>query len=142
MKNILLITFILISNFASGQQYYRPEYSTDSTYGYSPLNPLTFASDNPIINVSNTYDFFTNLRTPNNKKLILLSNRTSIRDPRYTEEQHKKRAEENSKKGKWSGGMLDCYTLVTKNGKVYVKLYVDIYTKGTPKVPHGLKWKD
>ncbi len=138
MKNLLIITLLSISNLCSGQEYNSPEYSTDSTYGYTPLNPMSFGSDTPFINLSYARGFFYYLRTSDNKKLKLLPRGFSVHDPRYTEEQ----ANQKIEKDKVPCCRLDCYTLTTKDEKVKVKLYVDVYSQGNPQVPVGLKWQD
>jgi hypothetical protein len=130
---ILVILIILgLPAISIGQNFNKLTNSTDSTYGYSPYNPLKLKKGDPAGSIKNTREFLLGLKTNDGQELELLG-RSSMGDPNFKEPKIML-----EKLGK--GGILDRYTFLTSNTKDTIRLYVDIYHKEKLMVPVGLKF--
>lgn len=135
------VTLIFCSTIVYGQKnFIKLTSSTDSTFGYTDLNPLKLKKGSPDKSIINSRMFLMGLKTLDNQSLQLVS-RSSIKDPGFKGSviQIRNRFTEMPVTGKL--GILDKYVFLTSNTKDTIILFVDIYNKGHLKVPIGLKYE-
>jgi hypothetical protein len=137
--SLILATLLFSAKTSFGQkEFLRLQTSTDSSYGYTALNPLRLKKGNPHKSINYSHNFLMGLRTQDGQTLTFLS-RTSTQNPNYKESYI-----DLSNTGMPFGGdlgILDRYEFLTSNTKDTVALYVDIYNKGALQLPVGLKYE-
>jgi hypothetical protein len=146
MKIIIKYTsFILIllcfTNTSFGQKdFTKLMTSTDSSYGYSAQNPLKLKKGNQGKSIINSKKFLSGLITEDNQSLIYLF-RATVGNPDYKEPKIKLNNRYTGMPLSGKLGLLDKYVFLTSNTKDTVKLFVDIYNKGTLMLPIGLRYE-
>jgi len=149
MKNDLSkplhLTILLTLYFCTITVYGQKEFpklaaATDSTFGYTNLNPLKLKKGNREKSIDNSYKFLSGLKTLDNQTLTLLF-RASTKNPNFKEPiiRLNNRFDGMPISGKL--GLLDKYVFLTSNKKDTVTLFVDIYNKGDLFLPVGLKYE-
>ncbi|MEO7766582.1 MAG: hypothetical protein ABIS01_04115 [Ferruginibacter sp.] len=137
----ILATFIFISTIVYGQkEFSKLTSSTDSTFGYSNLNPLKLKKGNQGKSIDNTYKFLSGLKTLDNQTLTLLF-RATTDNPAYKEPSIKINNRFTGMPISGKLGFLDKYVFLTSSTKDTVTLFVDIYNKGDLFLPVGLKYE-
>ena len=134
-------TLILCSTIVYGQKNFtKLTSSTDSTFGYTVLNPLKLKKGSPDKSIINSRMFLMGLKTLDNQSLQQVS-RSSIKNHAFNCSviQIKNRFTEMPVSGKL--GILDKYVFLTSNTKDTIILFVDIYNKGHLEMPIGLKYE-
>lgn len=128
-NNLVLILFIiyLFLSFNSctveNHKLFSNALSTsDSTYGYTPMNPLLIKNGDMNSSMESENYFLRRLTTVNNERLIFVR-RGSFINPNGKVKQ-----------------IMDEYTFVVENTKDTIRLYVNVYKKGIINVPMGLKY--
>jgi hypothetical protein len=148
MKNILrnisfplfFATLLCLTNISFGQKdFTKLVTSTDSTYGYSAQNPLKLKKGNQGKSIVNSEQFLSGLKTKDNQTLIYLF-RATVSAPTYKEPKIRLNNRYTGMPISGKLGLLDKYVFLTSNSKDTVRLFVDIYNKGTLMVPVGLKY--
>jgi hypothetical protein len=114
--------------------------STDSTYGYTDTNPLKMKRGNPGKSIGYSYDFLEGLKTIDDKKLKFVQ-RVTVDNPNYKRAKVELTNRYTGMPLSGKGQQLDKYIFLTFEKKDTVTIYVDIYRKGTLKIPMGLKYK-
>lgn len=149
MKNIIrnasfalfFATLLCLTNISFGQKdFTKLVTSTDSTYGYSAQNPLKLKKGNQGKSIVNSEKFLSGLKTENNQSLIYLF-RATVSDPSYKEPKIRLNNRYTGMPISGKLGLLDKYVFMTSNSKDTVRLFVDIYNKGTLMLPIGLKYE-
>lgn len=141
IRLIGLIIFISLMNFSLAQDSKKQILnSTDSTYGYSSVNPLKLKKGDMGKSLENSINFLQALKTLDGQSLNYYA-RSSIQNPTYKEPKINlsNRATGAPISGKL--GILDKYIFVTSNSKDTIRLFVDIYNKGDLMIPVGLKYE-
>lgn len=137
---LLFATLLCFSNISFGQNdFTKLVTSTDSSYGYSAQNPLRLKKGNQGKSIINSEKFLSGLKTEDNQSLIYLF-RTTVSDPNYKEPKIKLNNRYTGMPLNGKLGILDRYVFLTSNTKDTVRLFVDIYNKGTLMLPIGLKY--
>ena len=149
MKNIfthisfclLFVTILFFKNTAFAQKdFTKLLNSTDSSYGYTGKNPLKLKKGNQEKSMSNSYNFLSGLKTQDNQTLRLLLIVTTD-DPNYKEPAIKINNRFTGMPINGKLGLLDKYVFLTSVTKDTVKIFVDIYNRGTLLLPIGLKYE-
>jgi len=101
----------------------------DSSYGYSPSNPVCLGYYPPQQSISFSYLYLFQLRNQNNRPFIV-ERQGSIADPKM---------EKLFDFGITpAGGILDIYHLIQPDHQDTLVLYIDIYHAGQLYIPQGL----
>ena len=149
MKNIfskvaystIFATLIFFSTIVYGQKgFSKLKSSTDSTFGYTNLNPLKLKKGNQGKSIDNSYTFLSGLKTIDNQTLTLLF-RSTTKNPTYKEPSIRINNRFTGMPISGKLGLLDKYVFLTSNRKDTVTLFVDIYNKGDLFLPVGLKYE-
>ena len=114
--------------------------STDSSYGYTAKSPLKLKKGNQEKSMRNSYNFLSGLKTQDNQTLRLLLIVT-IDDPNYKKPAIKINNRFTGMPINGKLGLLDKYVFLTSVTKDTVKIFVDIYNRGTLLLPIGLKYE-
>lgn len=131
---------LCIANISFGQKdFSKLETSTDSTYGYSVQNPLKLKRGNQGKSIINSEKFLSGLKTDDNQSLIYLS-RATVGDPGYKEPKIRLYNRYTGVPISGKLGLLDRYVFLTSDSKDTIRLFVDVYNKGTLMLPIGLKY--
>ncbi|WP_022823095.1 hypothetical protein [Hymenobacter norwichensis] len=137
MKTILLLLWLPTAALAQ-KKAELPIAATDSTYGYTALNPLRLKQGDLYKSMALAEVFLHNLRTSDDQPLRLIT-RFSVKDPGY-----KRPAIALTDRytglplnGKLS--MMDLYIFRTASNDT-LRLFVDVSSKGPKLVPVGLKY--
>jgi hypothetical protein len=142
MKIIFLFLQLGLFSFLSyGQKEYNDlAISQDSTYGYTPENPLKLKKGNQEKSILHSRLFLNGLKTQDNQNLVLLA-RESGHNPNYKKPAIviTDRAPGLPLGGKL--GILDKYIFLTSVKKDTISIFVDIYNKGKLMLPAGLKYE-
>ncbi len=137
----ILATLIFFSTIVYGQKNFsKLMTSTDSTFGYTNLNPLKLKNGNQGKSVDNSYKFLAGLKTLDNQTLTLLF-RATTENPTYKEPSIKINNRFTGMPINGKLGLLDKYVFLTSTTKDTVTLFVDIYNKGDLFLPVGLKYE-
>ena len=148
MKIINSVTSILVKYFvffffginSYGQNNFSKLLSsTDSTYGYTAINPLKLKKGNQQNSITNSIIFLKGLKTQDGQALTLLF-RVSTSDPNYKEPAIRLQNRFTGLPVGGKLGILDKYVFLTSTKKDTVTLFVDIYNKGSLMLPIGLKY--
>lgn len=135
---IIFIVSIFSSCVVSNPQLFsKVQPTTDSTYGYTPTNPLLIKNGDLGTSIQAENYFLKHLTTINNEKLIYVR-RGSFRNPKYNSTGIENRFTHQAVGG--GGPVLDEYIFVVENRGDTIKLYVNVYKSGTISVPVGLKY--
>lgn len=138
---LLFAVFICLANNSFGQQdFTKLETSTDSAYGYSAMNPLKLKKGNQGKSIINSEKFLSGLKTEDNQSLTYLF-RATVSNPTYKEGKIRLTNRYTGMPMSGKLGLLDKYVFLTSNSKDTVRLFVDIYNKGTLMLPIGLKYE-
>jgi len=138
---IFLGTFIFLAAFTYGQKdFSNLTTSTDSTFGYTNLNPLKLKKGNQEKSIANSYIFLSGLKTLDNQSLSLLI-RATTDNPNFKKPLIKLYDRSTGMPINGKLGLLDKYVFLTSNTKDTVTLFVDIYNKGDLFLPVGLKYE-
>ncbi len=150
MKNIFrtasyilfFVTLLCLTKASFGQKdFTKLVTSTDSSYGYSPQNPLKLKKGNQGKMIINSEMFLSRLKTQDNRSLTYLF-RTTVSDPNYKKPKIKLNNRYTGMPLSGKLGLLDRYVFLTSNTNDTVRLFVDIYNKGTLMLPIGLKFEE
>ncbi len=150
MKNIttpisvclILGTLLLFANTSYGQKEFSKLFnSTNTSYGYTAQNALRLKKGNQGKSISYSYSFLSGLKTQDNQTLILLF-RAIVNDPNYKEPAIKINNRFTGMPISGKLGLLDKYVFLTSNTKDTIRIFVDVYNKGTLMLPIGLKYED
>jgi len=137
----ILATLIFFSTIVYGQKSFpKLVTSTDSTFGYTNLNPLKLKKGNQGKSVDNSYKFLAGLKTLDNQTLTLLF-RATTDNPTYKKPSIKINNRFTGMPISGKLGLLDKYVFLTSTTKDTVTLFVDIYNKGDLFLPVGLKYE-
>lgn len=132
---------ICFANNSFGQKdFTKLDTSTDSSYGYSAQNPLKLKKGNQGKSIINSEKFLSGLTTQDNQSLTYLF-RATVGNPTYKEPKIKLNNRYTGMPLNGKSGLLDKYVFLTSNTKDTVRLFVDIYNKGTLWLPMGLKYE-
>jgi hypothetical protein len=142
---IALITILAVGLSLTKSSYAQKSFNnlalaTDSSYGYSAENPIKLKKGNQEKSIANSYNFLAGLKTSDGQSLTLLS-RAATRDPKYKEPAIKINNRYTGMPLNGKLGLLDKYTFLTSTSKDTIKVYIDIYNKGTLLMPIGLKYE-
>lgn len=149
MKNIVRSTsfislfaiLLCFTNISFGQKdFTKLVTSTDSSYGYSAQNPLKLKKGNQGKSIINSENFLSGLETEDNQSLTYLF-RATVSDPNYREPKIRLNNRYTGMPISGKLGLLDRYVFLTSNTKDTIRLFVDIYNKGTLMLPIGLKYE-
>ncbi|MEX1239250.1 MAG: hypothetical protein WEB30_06020 [Cyclobacteriaceae bacterium] len=139
--NIIIWTFIFIPTWTFAQtDFSRTAVSIDSTYGYTDTNPLRMKIGNVGKSIGYSYDFLHGLTTHDDQKLKFVQ-RTTVDNPNYKRSRTQLTNPDTEMSLRPKGSELDRYIFFTSKEKDTVTIYVDVYRKGTLKIPIGLKFK-
>ena len=150
MKNILthipiflfLGTLFLFTNASYGQkEFSKLVNSTDTSYGYTAQNALRLKKGNQEMSMAYSYNFLSGLKTQDNQTLTLLF-RATVNDPNFKQSAIKINNRFTGMPISGKLGLLDKYVFLTSNTKDSVKVFIDIYNKGTLMLPIGLKYEE
>ena len=137
----ILATLIFFSTAVYGQKgFSKLTISTDSTFGYTNLNPLRLKKGNQSKSIDNSFTFLSGLKTTDNQPLTLLF-RGTTKNPTYKEPSIKINNRFTGMPISGKLGLLDKYVFLTSNTKDTITLFVDIYNKGDLFIPVGLKYE-
>ena len=137
----LLATLIFSVTTVYGQKdFSKLTTSTDSTFGYTNLNPLKLKKGNQGKSIDNSYKFLAGLKTLDNQTLTLLF-RATTGNPSHKEPAIRINNRFNGMPISGKLGLLDKYVFLTSNTKDTITLFVDIYNKGDLFLPVGLKYE-
>lgn len=103
------------------------EFATDKKYGYDPDYPVNVFYRNTANDTINQRRYLKSLAGPNGEKISYVKLGTCCPFP--------------SKHSVMGAGFLDVFEIKWKNQKNPVKLYLNIYEKGSLKVPVGMGLK-
>lgn len=103
------------------------EFATDKKYGYDPDYPVNVFYRNTANDTINQRRYLKSLAGPNGEKISYVKLGTCCPFP--------------SKHSVMGAGFLDVFEIKWKNQKNPVKLYLNIYEKGSLKVPLGMGLK-
>ena len=138
---IIFIFFLSQMNFSFAQDFKKQiPNSTDSTYGYTSVNPLKLKKGDLGKSLENSINFLKGLKTQDGQSLDYYA-RSSIQDPSYKEPKIKLSNRVTGAPITGKGGILDKYIFVTSISKDTIRVFVDVYNKGDLKVPVGLKYE-
>jgi|SRR5665647_364146 len=150
MKNVFLRTLtyftygtlLLFAKVSYGQKDFLKLINTaDSSYGYTAQNSLKLKKGNQAKSIAYSHSFLAGLKTEDNQTLSLLFIAT-VDDPNYKEPGIKINNRFTGIPINGKLGLLDKYIFLTSETKDTIKLFVDIYNKGTLMLPVGLKYED
>ena len=150
MKNILtnislyLIfgAFLLFTNTSYGQkEFSKFQNSTDSSYGYTAQNALKLKKGNQGKSMAYSYHFLSGLKTQDNQTLKLLF-QAAVDDPNYKQPFIKLNNRFTGMPINGKLGLLDKYVFLTSNTKDTLRIFVNVYNKGTLMLPIGLKYEE
>ena len=115
--------------------------ATDTTYGYTAQNALRLKKGNQEKSVAYYQKFLSGLKTHDNQSLELLFIAT-VNDPNYKQPAIKINNRFTGMPISGKLGLLDKYVFLTSNTKDTVKVFIDLYNKGTLRLPIGLKYEE
>jgi len=139
--SLIVATLIFCSTTVYGQKVFsKLGTSTDSTFGYTNLNPLKLKKGNQGKSIDNSQIFLAGLKTLDNQSLTFLF-RSSEKDHSYKEPAIRINNRFNGMPISGKLGILDKYVFLTSITKDTVTLFVDIYNKGDLFLPVGLKYE-
>ncbi len=140
--SILLPAFLLVTKSSYGQKdFSKLATSTDSSYGYTALNPLKLKKGNQAKSIENSYNFLSGLKTQDDQSLTFLS-RVTTDDPNYKKPVIKINNRYTGMPISGKLGLLDKYVFLTSSTKDTITIFVDIYNKGNLMLPVGLKYAE
>jgi hypothetical protein len=135
-------TLLLFTNTSYRQkEFSKLVNSTDTSYGYTAQNALRLKKGNQGKSIAYSYNFLSGLKTQDNQTLTLLF-RATVDDPNYKQPAIKINNRFTGMPISGKLGLLDKYVFLTSNTKGTVKIFVDIYNKGTLMLPIGLKYEE
>lgn len=156
MKTVYILAIFLLPTLCPAQKSENLSVAVDSTYGYSPDNPLKLKRGNPGKSTNFAISFLTQLETEDHQQMLLV--RTSIiQDPRYEYpirqlDFGRQTAFLNQSAPASLGtpmgdnlvdkGLLQEYTFMTTGRGDTLRLYVDIYHRDDVQIPIGLRLKN
>lgn len=113
----------------------------DPTYGYAPENPVAIKNADLNSSIGSSYYYLSRLRSEKGNKLELIK-RSSVSNPNYKNPTAPVTNRYTGQPLSYGGGpFLDYYTLLPKNEKDTIKIYINPYLKGKIRVPVGLKFE-
>ncbi|HEX8426940.1 hypothetical protein [Hymenobacter sp.] len=137
MKWILLLLWLPTTALAQKKSSL-PVAATDSTYGYTALNPLRLKQGDMYKSMALAEVFLHNLRTPDDQQLYFIG-RFSIKDPAYTPPAIPLTDRYTGLPISGKLGLLDVYIFRTATNDT-LRLFVDVDHKGPKLIPKGLKY--
>ena len=138
---LICLTTILLFNPAYGQNSFSDlPTATDSSYGYTPKNPLRLKKGNQEKSMAYSYSFISGLKTLDSQTLTLLF-RATVADPNYNQAALHLNNRFTGLPANGKLGVLDKYVFVTTITKDTIQLFVDVYNKGALMLPTGLKYE-
>jgi len=141
ISNTIFAFAILLTQISYGQKSFDNLLTaTDSTYGYTAENPIKLKKGAQEKSITNSYNFLAGLKTSDGQTLTLLSIATT-NDPHYKEPAIKINNRYTGMPMNGKLGLLDKYIFLTSTSKDTIKIYIDIYNKGTLMIPIGLKYE-
>lgn len=135
---ILCMLLANVNTAYSQKEFAALQNATDSTFGYTPQNPLPLKNGNQQKSIRYASTFLRGLRTSDNQTLGFYY-RSSMDNPNSKGSRLRIR----DRSGMPLNGKLDIldkYAFVTSTTKDTIILYVDIYNKGALMIPVGLKF--
>jgi hypothetical protein len=114
--------------------------ATDSTYGYSGMNPIRLRKGNTEKSILQQMNYLSGLTTADRQRLVLLSH-SSVADPGSKEPFINVNDRFSKSPANASTRVLDKYVFLTADTKDTITLFIDIYNKGEVMLPVGLKYE-
>lgn len=110
------------------ETFYIKDTTFDRTYGYKQFNPVRVANDRKASGPKNERRYLNALLGPNNEEIFYerLGSCCAFRTPNAPIE---------------NMGLLDRYQIYWKGCKDTLIVYINMYDKGSMKIPYGLKAK-